>query len=50
MALIDAQMAANRFEGEYVELLADFGTALAQLEQTVGREIPAGEDAILEIS
>jgi cobalt-zinc-cadmium efflux system outer membrane protein len=49
MALIDAQMAVNRFEGEYFDLIASYGFALAQLEQTVGRDLPASADSIQEI-
>jgi len=49
MALIDAQMAVNRFEGEYIDLLASYGVAVAQLEQTIGRDLPVTGDFILEI-
>jgi len=49
MALIDAQMAVNRFEGEYFDLIASYGSALAQLEQTIGRELPATAASIQEI-
>jgi len=48
-ALIDAQMAVNRFEGEYIDLLASYGVAVAQLEQTIGRDLPVNGDLILEI-
>ena len=40
MTLVDAQMAVNRFEGEYFDLMASYGLALAQLEQTIGRDLP----------
>ena len=49
MALIDAQMEVNRFEGEYFDLLASYGTAVAQLEMTIGRDLPVNGDFILEI-
>jgi outer membrane protein TolC len=49
MALIDAQMAVNRFEGEYFDLIASYGLALAQLEQTIGRDLPATAASIQEI-
>ncbi|MBT8396984.1 MAG: TolC family protein, partial [Gemmatimonadetes bacterium] len=49
MALVDAQMAVNRFDGEYFDLLADYGSAVAQLEQTIGRDLPVSGDFILEI-
>ncbi len=41
--LIDAQMAVNRFEGEYIELVASYGSALAQMENTIGRPLPTGD-------
>jgi outer membrane protein TolC len=40
MTLVDAEMALNRFEGELFDLLADYGTALARLEMTIGRTLP----------
>jgi outer membrane protein TolC len=43
MTLVDAQMTANRYEQEYYTLLADHGRAVAQLELTVGRDLPAAE-------
>jgi outer membrane protein TolC len=49
MALVDAQMAVNRFEGEYFQILASYGTALAELEMTIGRDLPVGADLMLEI-
>ena len=49
MSLVDAQMAVNRYEGEYFEVLASYGTALAQLEKTIGRDLPVGADLIPEI-
>ncbi len=49
MALVDAQMAVNQFEGEYFEILASYGTALAELEMTIGRDLSVGADPKLEI-
>jgi hypothetical protein len=49
MALIDAQMAVNRFEGEYFDLMASYGLALTHLEQTVGRDLPVSSASIQEI-
>lgn len=40
MTLVDAQMSANRYESELVELFADYGRAVAGLESTVGRALP----------
>jgi outer membrane protein TolC len=49
MALIDAQVAVNRFEGEYFDLLASYGASVAQLEMTIGRDLPVSGNFILEI-
>jgi outer membrane protein TolC len=46
MTLVDAQMTINRYEQEYHGLLAEYGTAVGELEMTVGRELRA-EAAIL---
>jgi len=48
MTLVDAQMAVNRFQGEYFSLLASYGTALAQLEMTIGRDLTVGVELIME--
>jgi outer membrane protein TolC len=48
MTLLDAQMAVNRFQGEYYGLLASYGTALAELEMTIGRELPSSPRSITE--
>jgi cobalt-zinc-cadmium efflux system outer membrane protein len=48
MTLVDAQMSLNRYEGELYRLLAEYGTGLADLETTLGREIPLGTHPILE--
>ena len=46
MALADARMAVNRYRQERLALLAEYGTALAELEMAAGREIPAGASAL----
>jgi cobalt-zinc-cadmium efflux system outer membrane protein len=46
MALADARMAVNRYRQERLALLAEYGTALAELEMTAGREIPTGATAL----
>ena len=48
MTLVDAQMTANRYEQELYALLADYGRAVAELETTVGREIPVSTDWLAE--
>ena len=40
MTLVDAHMAANRYEGELFQLLGDYGRAVAALESAVGRPLP----------
>jgi outer membrane protein TolC len=49
MALVDAQVAVNRFEAEYFDLIASYGIALARLERTIGRDLLVSGDSILEI-
>lgn len=49
MTLVDAQMALNRFRGEYFALVASYGTSLAQIEMTIGRDLPVADELILEI-
>ena len=48
MTLIDAQMAVNRFEGEYFGLLASYGTNIAHLEMTIGRDLPVTDELLVE--
>jgi outer membrane protein TolC len=48
MTLVDAQMAANRYEQEFYTLLSDYGRAVAQLERTIGRELATGTDPLEE--
>lgn len=40
MTLVDAQMTKNQYEQELAALLAEYGTAAAELEMTIGRELP----------
>lgn len=44
MTLVDAQMAVNRFESEYYGLLASYGTGIAKLEMTIGRDLPVTDE------
>jgi outer membrane protein TolC len=48
MTLVDAQMAVNRFEGEYFALLASYGSSVAQLEMTIGRDLPVTDELLVE--
>jgi cobalt-zinc-cadmium efflux system outer membrane protein len=48
MTLVDAQMAVNRFEGEYFALLASYGTSVAELEMTIGRDLPVTDELLVE--
>jgi outer membrane protein TolC len=50
MTLVDAQMALNRFQGEYFALVASYGTAVAQIEMTIGRDIQVTDELLLEAS
>lgn len=47
--LVDAQMAVNRFERELHALLAEYGRAVADLERTIGRAIPAAGETLAEV-
>ena len=48
MTLIDAQMTANRYREELHSLLAQYGRLVAELEMTIGREIPATAESLAE--
>lgn len=50
MTLVDAQMALNRFEGEYFGLVAAYGSEIARLEKTIGRDLPVTDELLLEDS
>jgi outer membrane protein, heavy metal efflux system len=40
MTLVDAQMTANKYKQELGALLAEYGADVAELEMTIGRELP----------
>ena len=42
MTLVDAQMTKNEYERELAALLAEYGAGAAELEMTIGRELPRG--------
>jgi len=46
MTLVDAQMTLNQYRQEYYALLAAYGSAAAELEMTVGRELPAAGEVL----
>jgi outer membrane protein, heavy metal efflux system len=48
MTLVDAQMGVNDFEQQVHELLAEYGTMIAELEMAIGGELPVGADTIEE--
>lgn len=50
MTLVDAQMALNRFQREYYGMLAAYGSGVANLEMTVGRDLPVSDELIVEES
>ncbi len=49
MTLVDAQMTHNQYERDYYGLLGDYGTAVAELEMTIGRELPAAGNIVAEV-
>ena len=40
MTLVDAQMTVNKYNQELAALQADYGAGIAELEMTIGRELP----------
>ena len=48
MTLVDAQMTKNKYEQELYALLADYGVAAAELEMTIGRELPRSAAVLTE--
>ncbi|MBI4410059.1 MAG: TolC family protein [Gemmatimonadetes bacterium] len=48
MTLVDAQMTVNQYEQEYYGLLGEYGRAVAELEMTIGRELPRTDELIAE--
>lgn len=49
MTLVDAEMAVNRFEAELYVFLSKYGTAVAELERTIGRQLPLGAEILAEV-
>ena len=49
MTVVDAQMAVNEFEQEVHELIADYGTAIGELEMNIGRDLPVTDAIDTEI-
>ncbi len=48
MTLLDAQMTVNRYDQELYGLLADYGRSVAELEMTIGRELPRSTSMLAE--
>lgn len=48
MTLVDAQMTANEYEQELFGLLAEYGRSVAELETTLGRELPRSSRMMAE--
>jgi outer membrane protein TolC len=48
MTLIDSQMMVNRYRQEMHAMIADHGTAIAELEMTIGRELPVSARLTVE--
>lgn len=49
MTLVDAQMTANRYEQEYYELEAAYGTSISRLEAAIGRELSPTSETLAEV-
>jgi hypothetical protein len=50
MTLVDAQMSVNVYEQELIALIAGYGSLVAELEATIGRELPVTGTALTEVS
>jgi len=48
MTLLDAEMALNRFQGEYYGLLSSYGNGVAKLEMAIGRDLPVTDELLTE--
>ena len=48
MTLVDAQMTLNGYEQELHLLQAEYGQLIAELEMTIGRELPRTPQALTE--
>ncbi|MDP2528341.1 MAG: TolC family protein [Candidatus Palauibacterales bacterium] len=47
--LVDAQTALDRYESEFHALVADYGDSVAEMEATIGRELPPADPIDPEI-
>jgi len=48
MTLVDAQMSLGKYEQERYGMLAEYGRDIAELEMTIGRELPASPATLTE--
>jgi outer membrane protein, heavy metal efflux system len=48
MTMLDAQMTTNEYRQELYALLAEYGAMIAELEMTIGRELPVTTTPIVE--
>lgn len=48
MTLVDAQMTVNEYEQELYALLAEYGRSIAELEMSIGRELPLSGQTLAE--
>jgi hypothetical protein len=48
MTLVDAQMTVNQYDQELYGLLAEYGRSVAELEMTIGRELPRSTQILAE--
>ena len=46
--LVDAQITLDRYEDEYHRWMADYGTALAEIESAIGRPLPPTDPLRME--
>ncbi len=49
LTLVDAQLILDRYEEEYYELLAEYGSDISELEMTIGRELPMTRELLAEV-
>jgi len=49
MTLVDAQMTVNAYDQELYGLLAEYGRSVAELEMTIGRELPRSSQMLAEV-
>ena len=49
LTLIEAQTSKQDYERELHELVAEYGAAIAELERTLGRELPVTGDILAEV-